>query len=91
LALSDFIGKFSGPGLWDRWLKIMAGMQGAREIAERVARYEKLTDLERNTLASLEIGPPEAEPQPLLISSAGTAPRKDARPRRISATQSTGT
>jgi len=61
LALSDFIGKFSGPGLWDRWLKIMAGMQGAREIAERVARYEKLTDLERTTLASLGIGRPEAE------------------------------
>jgi len=36
-------------------------MQGAREIAERVARYEKLTDLERTTLASLGIGRPEAE------------------------------
>jgi len=48
LALSDFIGKASGLGLWDRWLKIMAGMQGAREIAERVARYEKLTGLQRD-------------------------------------------
>src|SRR5262249_41665236 len=59
-ALSNIVGKYSGLSHWDRFWKIISGLQMADDLRERVARYAGLSEQERTHLASLGIGEAEA-------------------------------
>ena len=49
-----------GMRIWNRMLKIMSGYQRATYLRDNLAKYDSLSDVEKNTLAALGVGKQEA-------------------------------
>jgi hypothetical protein len=60
-GVSHFAGAVSGLPQWDRFWKILSGLQMMHDLRDQVGRYGALSDLERTHLSSLGIGASEAE------------------------------
>jgi hypothetical protein len=59
-AMSHYAGRLSGLPQWDRFWKILSGLQMSHDLRDQVGRYAELSDQERTHLAGLGVGEAEA-------------------------------
>lgn len=59
-GLADMMARWSLLPQWDRFWKIISGMETGRDIADKVGRYDSLSKLDVTRLASLGVGEVEA-------------------------------